>query len=62
MAKMGDLLGPGSGKIAVDIGTEMNFISQMENETLVPCAKKVLPNLFHSNEMGFIGCIEVSST
>jgi len=59
---MGDLLGPGSGKIAVNIGTEAIFISQMKNEAFVLCAKKILSDPFHGNEVGFVGCIEVLST
>jgi len=62
MAKMGDLLGPGSGKITVSISAEAIFISWMKNEALVACAKKISPNPFYSNEVGFVGCIEISST
>jgi len=62
MAKMGNLFGPGSGKIAVDISTEAIFVSQMKNEALVPCAKKVSSNPFYGDEVCIIRCIEVSST
>jgi len=62
MAKMGDLLGPGSGKITVNVSAEAIFVSWMKNEALVTRAKKISPNPFYSNEVGFVGCIEVLST
>jgi len=62
MAKMGNLFGPGSGEIAVNISAEAIFVSRMKNEALVPCAKKVSSNPFYGDEVCFIGSIEVSST